>query len=356
MGVIKKDGKYIIDYRHNGRRVRKRIGPNKAVADKVWAKIQVEIAENRHLNIKRQQKVRFSEFADKFYENYCIPNHKDPKRSAGNQLKCLKRYFGHKYLHEIKGTEIEQFKVERRKEVKPSSVNRALACLKNLYNRAIDWGDFEGANPVQKIKPFKEDNHRTRYLSKEEIKQLIPHCTDVIGKAVLIGLNCGLRRGEILNLKWTDIDFHERNIYILQSKSGKKRIIPINDFLLDVLISIPKNPYGPYVICHDDGKRFCDIRKAFKRILKKAGIEGFRFHDLRHSFASQLVMNGVDLTTVRELLGHADTRTTLRYSHLSHGHKQRAVNVLNQNMDNYWTKNTKEAQAKVFEESLNCCN
>lgn len=113
------------------------------------------------------------------------------------------------------------------------------------------------------------------------------------------------------------------------------------------MIITKKHPESPYVFCREDGKSYRDIRKSFFIALKKAGIINFRFHDLRHTFASQLAMSGVDLNTIRELMGHKTLRMTLRYSHLSLNHKKRAVDVLGQRMDTIWTpESIKEAQEK----------
>jgi len=146
-----------------------------------------------------------------------------------------------------------------------------------------------------------------------------------------------MRRGEIFNLKWRDIDFKRDIISLLKTKSGDKRMIPINEFLKNKLISIRKHPKSEYVFCKQDGQPYKDIRTQFNTVLRNAGISKMRFHDLRHTFASQLVMNGIDLNTVRELLGHADLKTTLIYSHLSQDHKKQAVNVLCSNRDTAWT-------------------
>jgi len=105
-------------------------------------------------------------------------------------------------------------------------------------------------------------------------------------------------------------------------------MLPMNEFLKNTLISVRKNPSSPFVFNNRSGEPFKDIRTQFTTVLRRAGIKKIRFHDLRHTFASQLVMSGVDLNTVRELLGHADLKTTLIYAHLSQDHKKQAVNVL----------------------------
>ncbi len=118
--------------------------------------------------------------------------------------------------------------------------------------------------------------------------------------------------------------------------------------LKKALIAVPKNPESSYVFCNKDGAPYGDIKKSFFTALKKAGIIDFHFHDLRHTFASQLVMSGVDLNTVRELLGHKSLEMTLRYSHLSPDHKKRAVDILGQRMDTFWTPKATHEASKEF--------
>ena len=114
----------------------------------------------------------------------------------------------------------------------------------------------------------------------------------------------------------------------MDTKNGDKREIPINEIAKMALLRRLKHPESPYIFCDKNGKPFGNIRKSFFTALKKAGIINFRFHDFRHTFASHLVMSGVDLNTVRELLGHKSLAMTLRYAHLSQNHKRRAVDTL----------------------------
>ena len=144
-----------------------------------------------------------------------------------------------------------------------------------------------------------------------------------------------MRKGEILSLKWVDVDLRNRVISILNSKNNEKREIPVNEDLFQALLRVRKNLESPYVFCNEDGVPYKDVKTGFKGALKRAKISNFRFHDLRHTFASRLAMKGVDIKTVQELLGHKDVRMTLRYSHLSPDHKKAAVEKLSKRMDTY---------------------
>ncbi|MFC1807965.1 tyrosine-type recombinase/integrase [Candidatus Omnitrophota bacterium] len=337
MAIYSKNNNYYIDYYAGGRRIREKIGPSKALAETVMRKRKVEIAEGKHLDIRREQKIKFADFADEFIEIYLKPNRKDWEKAEIFNVRRLEKFFVGKYLYEITPLQVEKFKIERRKEVGPATTNRGLSCLKSMLNRAITWGRLKGTNPVSSIKFFKENNTRLRYLEKEEIVKLLKCCRGIIKPIVVLALNTGMRRGEILSLKWKNIDFRRGIIYLLKTKSGEKREIPINEAAKTALIRTRKHPESAYIFCGKDGNPYKTVRKSFFTALKKSGIVNFRFHDLRHTFASHLVMSGVDLNTVRELMGHKSIDMTLRYSHLSPDHKKRAVDILGRRMDTIWT-------------------
>ena len=146
-----------------------------------------------------------------------------------------------------------------------------------------------------------------------------------------------MRKGEILRCKWHEIDFNRDIINLYNTKNNETRRLPLNAIAKRTLIAVPKHPDSAYIFCNKKGEPYGDIKKSFLTAIKNSAIIDFRFHDLRHTFASQLVMAGVDLNTVRELLGHKSLAMTLRYAHLSPDHKKRAVDVLSKRMDTFWT-------------------
>jgi len=337
MGVYKdKDGYWYIDYYYDGKRIRKKASKLKKSADKILVKVKAQIAENRYLDIKKEKKIKFEDFANEYLKIHSKQN-KSYETHDAYHVKILKEYFGNKQLGSITLLMVQKFKMERVKEVSHATVNRHLACLKSMFNRAIEWGRAT-ENPVKKVKLFKENNKRIRYLEKEEISKLIRNCNKYLKPIVMVALNTGMRRGEILNLMWQDVDFKREIMYLTDTKNGETREVPINKTLKTVLVQINKHPDSPYVFCKTDGKPYANVRKSFFTALDKSCIINFRFHDLRHTFASQLVMNGVDLNTVRELLGHKSMQMTLRYAHLSPDFRSNAVksldgNFMDSNMD-----------------------
>lgn len=344
MAVFKKGKNWFIDYYMQGRRKRECIGPSKELAETVLKKRKVQIAENKFLDVKKEKKIRFREMARLYLESYSKPNKRSWSRDELS-IKHLNVFFGNKYLHEITALDIENYKLERKQKVSPATVNRELACLKHMYAKAIEWEKADNS-PASKVRKFREANQRVRYLEEEEIERLYETCSEHLKPIVAVALNTGMRKGEILNLKWPDVNLRTRVICILNSKNDEKREIPINEDLTRILFRVRKNPKSPYVFCKEDGIPYGDVKVGFRATLKRAKIKNFRFHDLRHTFASRLVMRGVDLKTVQELLGHKDMRMTLRYAHLSADHKRAAVERLSSRMDTYMDTNG------VFEKSL----
>jgi integrase len=355
MALYQKDGNWFIDYYVAGRRKREKIGSSKALAETVLKKRKVEIAENKFLDIRKQEKIKFSDFADEYLEL-----HSKFKKSYYTDAKIvglLKKHFSGNYLYEITSLGVEKFKSRRAKEVSPATVNRALAVLKSMFNRAIVWGKAKN-NPCKAVKLFKENNQRLRFLEKEEVGKLLDSCCEHLKPIVLVALNTGMRKSEILRLRWRDIDIKRGIIHLLDTKNGEKREVPMNEITQKTIIGVLKHPDTQYIFCNNEGQPYGDIKKSWLTAVKKAGIINFHFHDLRHTFASQLVMSGVDLNTVRELLGHKSLEMTLRYSHLSPDHKKRAVDILGKRMDTFWTLRKGEeisqelTTSQVFENKL----
>jgi len=333
MGVFQRNGHWYMDYyTADGKRVRKKIGPNKSLAMTVLRKRKVEVAENKHLDIKREQNVYFEVFADSYLELYSKLNNRSWRKSDLHNVNTLKRYFAGKMLHEIRPEAIERFKADRLKEVSVARVNRNLSCLKCMFNRAIDWGKIE-QNPMRKVKMLKETNTRLRYLEKEEIAKLLNSCSENLRPIIIVALNTGMRQGEILGLKWEDVDLKRGIIYLLNTKNGDRREVPMNKAVSMALEGIERDTESSYMFCDKFSKPYINVRSSFFTAMKKSGIINFRFHDLRHTAASHLVMAGVDLNTVRELLGHKSLGMTLRYAHLSQDHKKRAVAMLSTHID-----------------------
>ena len=248
---------------------------------------------------------------------------------------------------------------------KPSTVNRKMGTISGVFSRAVDW-EYLPSSPLDKIKPLKVDTKgQVRYLSKDETlnlrnalevrehraclerdsanqwradrnKVLFPDLkelafTDHIKPMVLVSLNTGMRRGELFSLTWPMVNFHNKTITVGgdTAKTSETRHIPMNTETFNTLRAW-KNQIGEsaFVFPGLEGGRMEDVKSAWLKLLKEACITGFRWHDMRHDFASRLVMAGVPLNTVRDLLGHTDIKMTLRYAHLAPDIKAAAVDLL----------------------------
>lgn len=333
MGRIFKRGRsWYIDCALKGRRIRKSVGPSRRVAELALRDIELKSARGEYLGIYEDKRVLFEDFAER-YLTFSKAN-KAPK-SYGRDLTSLRTnlipHFRGYYLFDISSQMVEDYKSLRLSGVKPATLNRELACLRHMYNKAIEWG-YVGRNPMQGVKLLKEPPERLRFLSPEEIEALLQQCSVYLRSIVITAVHTGMRKSEVLGLTWSQVDLRERTIALERTKANERRVIPINDVLLQELRSIPLRLRSDFVFCKKNGDPYGDIGKGFKAAVRRAGIEDFRFHDLRHTFASHLVMSGVDLRTVQQLLGHKTMKMTVRYSHLSKAHLQEAVNRLGTNL------------------------
>ena len=233
--------------------------------------------------------------------------------------------FGDRFLYELRPELIENYKAARVGHVKPATVNRELSCLRAMLNKAVQWG-YLTDSPMKGIKLLKEPPERVRYLEAGEVSRLVGACSEHLKPIVLCALNTGMRKGEILNLRWDNVDMHNRMISLDRTKNNRRRTIPISGQLYALFLKLPRR--GDYVFCNEGGERFGDVRKGFTSALKRAEIKNFRFHDLRHTFASYLTMSGCNMRTVQQLLGHSTLRTTMKYAHLCKEHLEEAVNLV----------------------------
>lgn len=356
-GVVNRNGVYWLDYRVNGRRKRRKIGSSKKLAETIMRKIRVEIAECKYLDIREEKTISFQEFADIYVESYAKKKRSWPTTDV-HYLKRLLPFFGSRPLNEISPLMVERYQTERRnqKTYKGSStsvayVNRELACLKCMFSHAIEWG-YAKDNPVKKVKFEKENNSRVRFLENEELKKLIDCSDKALKPAIILAVNTGMRLNEIQDLTWQDIDLRRSFITLRFTKNGETRRVPMNQTVRDVLSGFTDRNDNSYIFCKKDGTRY-NFRSPFLRAVQKAGIKDFHFHDLRHTAASYLAMAGVDLNTIREILGHKTLGMVLRYAHLSHSHQANAVSALDKHMDTIWTPEGNDPKSSDEEKSCN---
>ena len=353
----RKEVKYYIHFQVNGQRVRKALKGVRTRTEAVKAlNLEVADAQRGQYNFQvGKQKISFSDMADLFLEKYSKVNKKSWKTSDWVYLRRLKPYFGSYLLSKITPEMIEEYKSERLSTgIKKCSVNRELSCLRKIFNVAIDWGRAID-NPVRKVKLYSEkENFRERVLTEDEEPRLLETAESNLNLMIVVGLNAGLRRGEVFMLRWKNVDFDKREIRIPESKSGRERHIPINSALFSLLNAHKaQNGQSEYVFTNPKtGKPYTDIKRAFRTACERAGIEDLRFHDLRHTFASRLVRRGVDLVIIKELMGHASIVTTQRYLHSQASEKLQAVETLTKKQSEMWQKSGKYSVTNFVTNSI----
>jgi integrase len=302
-----------------------------AAAEKLLAIRKVEAAQGKLPELlARKQQISFSDLATKYLE-FCV-NQRDIKNKSNIVNNILIPLFGQKSLSQITLSEIETFYNQTLSSLSPSTANRRLGILKNMFTKAVDWQLLpdEALRKIRKIKMASEkEGWRLRFLTQQEAINLLDSCSETLRPIVVTALNTGMRRGEIFDLTWDNVHFEAGFIYIRKSKIAEQRQIPISEELYGILSVAKKNCSldATYVFPGKKG-RLTDVKKSFATAIKIAEIDDFHFHDLRHTFASWLVMAGIDLTTVSRLLGHKSLQMTLRYAHLAPNHLQLAVAAL----------------------------
>jgi len=305
----------------------------------------------------------------KFIEHHYAPWIKTERKRGLETINRLNLNFSHLMdlpLEEISPRLVEKWRVEQQQKGKsPATVNRDITTIKAVLSKAAAW-DWLGISPLIKLKPLKTDDMiKVRYLSEDEEKRLLAALEernkqgilkrisannwrssraydllpslnedgffDYLMPMVLLSIHTGLRQGELFSLCWDHVDLNKATITVAgnKAKSGKTRHVPLNSKALYVLKTWNKQCSDhDLVFPNKEGQQMDNVRKSWIRVLKNSNVANFRWHDLRHHFASKLVMAGVDLNTVRELLGHSDLKITLRYAHLAPEHKAEAVSRL----------------------------
>lgn len=301
----------------------------KKLAQAILSKRKTAVAELRHLEVRRLPNVTFHELCDEYWNL-----HGKNLRIKGLRynISVLKRGIGNVPLRDVTQQKIERFLSDRMEQEKhgASTRNFYLARLKAIFAKAKEWGMLH-ENPAVAVKNLRVQEAPTRFLTTEEISRLLDAASKRMRPLLIVALHTGMRQGEIFRLRWQHIDFENRLVMVqVRTKSSKNRFIPMDDALVAALAALPSRSKNGLVFPSQITKgELTDISsRTFPRLLTKAKIKNFRFHDLRHTFASHLVMRGVDLRTVQDLLGHASLQMTQRYAHLAPEHRTKAVKVL----------------------------
>ncbi len=253
------------------------------------------------------------------------------------QLGVWRDRLGHRRLLEITPPVIgeERDNLKRQDGFAPSTVNRYLAALSHAFSIAVREWSWTDENPVKKVGRLREPRGRVRYLDEDEQARLLSACEESdderLHLIVLIAISNGMRQAEVLGLTWSDVDFERRQVTAQETKNGERRTVPLTGRPLELLKERNKVRHinRPYVFAVRDSGPPAFPRRAWLEALERAAITDFRFHDLRHTAASYLAMNGATLMEIAEVLGHKSLQMVRRYAHLSQAHTLDVVESMN---------------------------
>ena len=329
-----KSGTWLFSFRMNGERVYGSTGEtDKQKAMEIFTRRYQEYLEGKW---QQGPGIALGKMIEKYLEwsrvNHTPRTHQSYLVVAGM---VLKHFPDSRRLSAITAREVEEYKCKRKDQVvikkgrqlTGATVNRDLTFLQGMFTKAQQWG-FIQQSPFQNrtIRKFKEERKPERYLSAQERGALFSACSDKLHPIVFFALATGMRRGEIINLEWKNVNLDRRMLTVEHTKSHRTRAIPLSEKVLEMLKRLPKR--GSFVFSHEDGRQWggMGIRSVFDRAVKRAGIQRISFHDLRHNFAIGFLessQNANAIYDLKKILGHSSLNTTQRYlAYLDHNARQ----------------------------------
>ena len=299
---------------------------------------ETAIREGRYFKTSESKKHTFADLVNR-YQKEVMPF--KPKSKQEGQLLWWKEQLGYYLLADITAPLIVKYRdklaseITRGKLRSSATIVRYLAILSHVFTIAVnDWG-WLNDSPMQKVSKPKQGRGRMRFLADDERERLLDACKNSSNPflyfVVVLALSTGMRQGELMNLTWKDIDLEKGRIILHQTKNGERRVSPLAGFALNLLKQHEAvSRLDTHLLFPSDKvNKPMDLRFPWKRALKQAQIEDFRFHDLRHSTASYLAMNGASLAEIADVLGHKTLQMVKRYAHLSEAHTANVVSDMN---------------------------
>jgi len=322
MGLYKRGMVWWMSFSHQGQQYwRSTETDDKKLAQRIFDKLRGEIAEGKWFEKLPGEAYTFKNLMEKYMAEYSAVNkkassHKRDKSLAAHLLKS----FGDAYLTDIKSEMVSDYKTNRRTEgASPRTINYELTLMGHAFNIAIREWEWIEDNPIKRVKKERVNNFKERWLSPEEEKNLLKTAPIWLQDIIIFAIHTGMRRSEILDLKWSQVDLKKRTIFIAEQKNGSVDTLPISRTVLNLLETRKTDTTTPddYVFASRLNKRREPrvLSQAFERSLKAASIKNFRFHDLRHTFATRLVQQGVGIYEVQKLGRWKNTSMVMRYAH-----------------------------------------
>jgi len=329
---------------------------NKSLAEEWAQKTEAAIKDGIYFKTQEAGKRTLAELINRYIENE-LPQRNSDHDNFKRQLNWWKDRIGAYFLSGITPAllaeyrdklkaepSVREFKNGTRieKERTDATVNRYMAALSVVFSVAVSEYCWLHENPMLKVRKKTEARGRTRFLTDEERKTLLESCKKIhekyLYKVVVLALSTGARYGEIINLKWAEVDFKNKLIYLLDTKNGESRSVPISGQAYDLLKELHNEKLNKkvvkissdYVFARSDGKKPMELRNLWYDALEDSGIENLRLHDLRHTAASYLAKNGATLIQLKHILGHKTLAMCARYAHLTEQHTAEILEKMNE--------------------------
>jgi len=314
----------------------------KTDAERWIQQTEAAIREGRHFKTTESKKHTLGELIDRYIRDV-LPTKKKSELKQTAQLTWWKQQIGCYLLSEITPSMISEQRdnllretTQRKKLRNPSTVVRYMAALSHAFSIAVkEWGWIEDS-PIRKVSKPKESRGRVRFLDENERIELLQACkinpNPYLHTIVVVAISTGMRQAEILNLKWSNVDFERGRVILHETKNGESRQVTIAGQALQLLNDLDKirRLDTQLLFPGKSPKKPINIRAAWENAVKKTGITNLRFHDLRHSCASYLAMNGASLAEIAEVLGHKTLAMVKRYAHISDTHTAGVVSKMNE--------------------------
>jgi integrase len=302
-----------------------------------WIQItEAAILEGRHFKTAEAKRHTIADLIDRYTREVLSRKHHSTAYNQGLQLQWWRGQLGHCPLADLTPNRIAEHRDQLSQGHRTNAtVNRYLTALSHALTVAVrEWGWLDDS-PMRKVTKLKEPRGRVRFLSDEERQRLLDACTTSKNKSlytiVVLALATGGRQQELLSLRWPDVDLIRGTLTFQQTKNGERRRVPLTGHALDLLRQHARVRYleSDLVFPAYTNIKRRRVRDAWNNAVRRAGIADFHFHDLRHSFASYLAMNGASLLEIAEVLGHKTLAMVKRYAHLSEAHTRGVVERMN---------------------------
>jgi integrase len=361
MGLYRRGQVWWMRFTFKGKQIRRPTETtDRKLAEKIYHKVLTQIAEGKWFEKPVSADKTLGELLDKYLREHSIPNKASGSvKNDSVMVEEMKSYFGDTMLQDVSPRLISKYKTRcRDKGLAPATINHRRTLLRHAFSLAIREWQWCSDNPVDRVAQERVNNARDRWLTLEEEKTLLACCIlhptrkenkiDAVywlQEIVLFALNTGMRQDEILSLEWPNADLFRKTILVVKSKNGEKRTIPMNQRVFELLKAKARANQNDTktVFASEAGTKILrrNLMRAFYNAMDRAKIADFKFHDLRHTFATRLAQSGIDLYMISKLLGHKDIKMTQRYSHHHPDSLRNGVEVLDKISTNLAQSNEK---------------